>query len=173
MPHIILSQQIYGPKCWTSCVKHLDSGFAGLHWHLCACTQGAHCDLDGRGVKVKDYEQGNFVGPTVITGVKPDMDCYKEEIFGPVLVCLEVSTLSACFGVLCVYVPWSAMQGKDWFPGIPSASRYAAKSHQHTLLEECCWNCGRVEWWWWCCIAVSKQDLGCCFLMQHKIATST
>ena len=56
--------------------------------------QGAQCDLDGRGIKVKDYEQGNFVGPTIITGVKPEMDCYKEEIFGPVLVCMEVSTLS-------------------------------------------------------------------------------
>lgn len=45
---------------------------------------------------MQDYEQGNFVGPTVITGVKPEMDCYKEEIFGPVLVCLEVSSPSAC-----------------------------------------------------------------------------
>ncbi|KAL3150431.1 Methylmalonate-semialdehyde dehydrogenase [acylating], mitochondrial [Trebouxia sp. C0010 RCD-2024] len=58
-----------------------------------ATQQGAQCDLDGRGIKVKDYEQGNFVGPTVITGVKPEMDCYKEEIFGPVLVCMETETL--------------------------------------------------------------------------------
>ena len=52
--------------------------------------QGAACQLDGRGLKVQGYEQGNFVGPTLLTNVKPDMDCYKEEIFGPVLVCLEV-----------------------------------------------------------------------------------
>lgn len=48
--------------------------------------------MDGRGIKVQDYEQGNFVGPTLLTNVKTDMDCYKEEIFGPVLVCLEVCT---------------------------------------------------------------------------------
>ena len=39
------------------------------------------------------YESGNFMGPTLIAGVKPNMDCYSEEIFGPVLVCLEVSSL--------------------------------------------------------------------------------
>lgn len=33
------------------------------------------------------------MGPTIITGVKPHMKCYTEEIFGPVLVCLEVETL--------------------------------------------------------------------------------
>lgn len=46
---------------------------------------------------MKDYEQGNFVGPTLISGVKPEMDCYKEEIFGPVLVCLEVTSSHAMF----------------------------------------------------------------------------
>ncbi|CAB4021443.1 methylmalonate-semialdehyde dehydrogenase [acylating], mitochondrial isoform X2 [Paramuricea clavata] len=32
--------------------------------------EGATIDLDGRGVKVEGYEKGNFVGPTVISGVK-------------------------------------------------------------------------------------------------------
>merc|ERR1712070_397082 len=32
-------------------------------------------------------------GPTVLTGVRPDMTCYKEEIFGPVLLCLTADTL--------------------------------------------------------------------------------
>ena len=44
---------------------------------------------------------GNFVGPTVIADVTPDispsppvlrpglMDCYTEEIFGPVIVCIH------------------------------------------------------------------------------------
>ena len=50
--------------------------------------------LDGRNARVSGYEGGNFVGPTIITGVKPHMDCYKEEIFGPVLVCLDVSAHS-------------------------------------------------------------------------------
>ena len=38
------------------------------------------------------FESGNFLGPSLLSGVKPDMECYKEEIFGPVLVCLEVTT---------------------------------------------------------------------------------
>jgi hypothetical protein len=56
--------------------------------------QGAQCLLDGRGVVVPGYEKGNFVGPTLLAGVQPHMDCYKQEIFGPVLTCLEVS---ACY----------------------------------------------------------------------------
>jgi malonate-semialdehyde dehydrogenase (acetylating)/methylmalonate-semialdehyde dehydrogenase len=58
---------------------------------LPACPlQGARCDLDGRGVAVPGYPDGNFVGPTLLTGVQQHMECYQEEIFGPVLVCLEV-----------------------------------------------------------------------------------
>eukprot|EP00879_Flechtneria_rotunda_P009257 GHRR01009691.1.p1 GENE.GHRR01009691.1~~GHRR01009691.1.p1 ORF type:complete len:410 (+),score=90.79 GHRR01009691.1:305-1534(+) len=55
--------------------------------------QGAECILDGRGVEVRGYEKGNFVGPTILAKVQPHMDCYKQEIFGPVLSCLEVDTL--------------------------------------------------------------------------------
>jgi len=55
--------------------------------------EGATIALDGRGIKVPGFEKGNFVGPTVITGVKPNMKVYTEEIFGPVLVCLEANTL--------------------------------------------------------------------------------
>lgn len=53
-------------------------------------SQGASCWLDGRGVVVPGYEKGNFVGPTLLAHVKPHMDCYKQEIFGPVLSLLEV-----------------------------------------------------------------------------------
>ena len=52
--------------------------------------QGAEVLLDGRGVTVPGHESGNFMGPTLLAGVKPHMECYTEEIFGPVLVCLEV-----------------------------------------------------------------------------------
>ncbi|KAG2418207.1 methylmalonate-semialdehyde dehydrogenase [Aspergillus terreus] len=55
--------------------------------------EGATILLDGRGYKPEKYPNGNFVGPTIITNVTPDMKCYKEEIFGPVLVCLSVDTL--------------------------------------------------------------------------------
>uniref|UniRef100_A0A673AY90 Methylmalonate-semialdehyde/malonate-semialdehyde dehydrogenase [acylating], mitochondrial n=1 Tax=Sphaeramia orbicularis TaxID=375764 RepID=A0A673AY90_9TELE len=55
--------------------------------------EGAKVLLDGRNVKVKGYENGNFVGPTIIGNVTPEMKCYTEEIFGPVLVVLEADTL--------------------------------------------------------------------------------
>lgn len=37
------------------------------------------------------YEKGNFVGPTLLADVKPHMDCYTQEIFGPVLSLLQVT----------------------------------------------------------------------------------
>jgi malonate-semialdehyde dehydrogenase (acetylating)/methylmalonate-semialdehyde dehydrogenase len=62
--------------------------------------EGAKLVLDGRGIKVPGYEKGNFVGPTVLTEVKPNMKCYTEEIFGPVLVCLNVDTLDDAIDVI-------------------------------------------------------------------------
>ncbi|CAN6637222.1 potassium-activated aldehyde dehydrogenase, mitochondrial [Trichomonascus vanleenenianus] len=55
--------------------------------------EGATILLDGRNIKVDGFPDGNFVGPTIITGVKPGMRCYDEEIFGPVLVVVETETL--------------------------------------------------------------------------------
>ncbi|XP_031684832.1 methylmalonate-semialdehyde/malonate-semialdehyde dehydrogenase [acylating], mitochondrial isoform X2 [Oncorhynchus kisutch] len=55
--------------------------------------EGAQLLLDGRNVKVQGYENGNFVGPTIICNVTPQMKCYTEEIFGPVLVVLEAESL--------------------------------------------------------------------------------
>ncbi|KND88241.1 Methylmalonate-semialdehyde dehydrogenase [acylating], mitochondrial [Tolypocladium ophioglossoides CBS 100239] len=56
--------------------------------------EGAEVVLDGRGYRPDGYDRGNFLGPTIIKGVKPHMKCYQEEIFSPVLVCLEVDTLA-------------------------------------------------------------------------------
>jgi malonate-semialdehyde dehydrogenase (acetylating)/methylmalonate-semialdehyde dehydrogenase len=47
--------------------------------------QGARITVDGRGYQVPGFENGFFVGPTVIDQVATDMDVYREEIFGPVL----------------------------------------------------------------------------------------
>ncbi len=55
--------------------------------------EGATILLDGRGYKPAKYPNGNWLAPTIITGVTPSMQCYREEIFGPVLVCLNVDTL--------------------------------------------------------------------------------
>merc|ERR1712061_816595 len=55
--------------------------------------QGASLVLDGRNPTVEGYESGNFVGPTIISDVTTEMDCYKQEIFGPALVILKADTL--------------------------------------------------------------------------------
>jgi malonate-semialdehyde dehydrogenase (acetylating)/methylmalonate-semialdehyde dehydrogenase len=47
--------------------------------------EGAELVVDGRGFSLQGYENGFFVGPTLFDRVKPEMDIYKEEIFGPVL----------------------------------------------------------------------------------------
>jgi len=59
--------------------------------------QGAEILLDGRDCKVEGFESGNFVGPTLIAGVKPHMQAYLQEIFGPVLVCVDVIPPSSSF----------------------------------------------------------------------------
>ncbi|MCD5985111.1 CoA-acylating methylmalonate-semialdehyde dehydrogenase [Pseudomonas sp. CDFA 610] len=55
--------------------------------------EGATLELDGRDISVPGYEGGNFVGPTLFSGVTTDMQIYTQEIFGPVLVVIEVNTL--------------------------------------------------------------------------------
>jgi len=62
--------------------------------------EGAKLVLDGRDIKVPKYEKGNFVGPTVLADVKPNMTCYKEEIFGPVLCVLSVDTLDEAVNLI-------------------------------------------------------------------------
>jgi len=46
---------------------------------------GATLELDGRSPAVPGYEQGNFIGPTIFSGVRPGMAIYDQEVFGPVL----------------------------------------------------------------------------------------
>lgn len=62
--------------------------------------EGAKLVLDGRDLVVKGFEKGNFVGPTILTDVKPTMKCYTEEIFGPVLVCLNADTLDEAVDII-------------------------------------------------------------------------
>ncbi len=54
--------------------------------------EGATLELDGRNPQVAGYAKGNFVGPTVFSGVTPQMTIYREEIFGPVLCVVSVKT---------------------------------------------------------------------------------
>ncbi|SFN70371.1 methylmalonate-semialdehyde dehydrogenase [acylating] [Roseovarius lutimaris] len=47
--------------------------------------QGAKLVVDGRDFNLQGYEDGFFVGPHLFDHVTPEMDIYKQEIFGPVL----------------------------------------------------------------------------------------
>jgi malonate-semialdehyde dehydrogenase (acetylating)/methylmalonate-semialdehyde dehydrogenase len=62
--------------------------------------EGATVLLDGRGLKPDNYPNGNWIGPTIITNVKPHMKCYREEIFGPVLVCLGAPSLDEAISLI-------------------------------------------------------------------------
>ena len=52
--------------------------------------EGATLVVDGRGHKVEGYENGFFTGGTLFDHATTEMRIYKEEIFGPVLVCIRV-----------------------------------------------------------------------------------
>jgi len=54
--------------------------------------QGANLVIDGRDFKMQGYENGYFVGPSLFDNVTPEMDIYKEEIFGPVLSTVRMDT---------------------------------------------------------------------------------
>ncbi|MDX5366824.1 MAG: CoA-acylating methylmalonate-semialdehyde dehydrogenase [Alphaproteobacteria bacterium] len=47
--------------------------------------EGAELLVDGRGFKLQGYEGGYFLGGSLFDRVTPDMESYKQEIFGPVL----------------------------------------------------------------------------------------
>lgn len=54
---------------------------------------GAKIVVDGRDPKVDGYDNGFFVGATLIDNVTANMDSYDAEIFGPVLQVVRVKTM--------------------------------------------------------------------------------
>jgi malonate-semialdehyde dehydrogenase (acetylating)/methylmalonate-semialdehyde dehydrogenase len=61
---------------------------------------GARVARDGRGLVVEGYEGGFFVGPTVVDQVKPDMEVYRDEIFGPVLSVLRAGSVDEAIALI-------------------------------------------------------------------------
>jgi malonate-semialdehyde dehydrogenase (acetylating)/methylmalonate-semialdehyde dehydrogenase len=62
--------------------------------------QGASAVVDGRNCKVAGYEDGFFVGGTLLDHVSPEMVVYQEEIFGPVLCVVRVPDLAAAVALI-------------------------------------------------------------------------
>jgi len=61
--------------------------------------EGGKILLDGRGIQVPGYPDGNFIGSTIIEAT-PGMTCYKEEIFGPVLIIMTANTLDEAIALV-------------------------------------------------------------------------
>ncbi|MDQ7735176.1 CoA-acylating methylmalonate-semialdehyde dehydrogenase [Halomonas sp. SpR1] len=67
-------------------------------------TEGAELVVDGRGFDAasagEDCAEGFWMGGTLFDNVTPDMTIYKEEIFGPVLVCVRVSDIATAIQLI-------------------------------------------------------------------------
>ncbi|MER6050883.1 CoA-acylating methylmalonate-semialdehyde dehydrogenase [Streptomyces sp. BHT-5-2] len=57
-----------------------------------AAAQGADVVIDGTGYTVEGYEAGHWLGVSLLDNVTPEMDAYRDEIFGPVLSVVRVET---------------------------------------------------------------------------------
>lgn len=55
--------------------------------------EGGSVLLDGRNTSIKDYENGNFIQPTILENVPLDGELIKTEIFGPVMSLLHMRTV--------------------------------------------------------------------------------
>ena len=62
--------------------------------------EGAKLVLDGRDVRVDGHDEGFYVGPTLFDEVRPHMEIYKQEIFGPVLIVLRVADIDEAIGMI-------------------------------------------------------------------------
>lgn len=88
--------------------------------------EGAQLLVDGRNYQVEGLPDGNWVGPTVFSGVTPDMNIYKTEVFGPVLSITEVDSLEDAL-TLVNNNPYG--NGTSIF----TASGAAARKYQHEV----------------------------------------
>ncbi|MET9293990.1 CoA-acylating methylmalonate-semialdehyde dehydrogenase [Streptomyces sp. NPDC003077] len=69
--------------------EHRDKVASYVHG---AAAQGARVVLDGTGYTVDGYEDGHWIGVSLLDGVTPEMDAYRDEIFGPVLSVVRVDS---------------------------------------------------------------------------------
>lgn len=61
---------------------------------------GAEVVVDGRGISLQGYENGFFVGGTLIDKVTKDMSVYRDEIFGPVLSVVRAKSYEEAKGLV-------------------------------------------------------------------------
>ncbi|MGI5489989.1 CoA-acylating methylmalonate-semialdehyde dehydrogenase [Microtetraspora malaysiensis] len=85
---------------------------------------GAELVVDGRELDVQGG--GFFIGPTLFDHVTPEMDVYRDEIFGPVLVVVRVNSLEEAIDLI---------NDSDWANGtaIFTAGGQAARLFQRSV----------------------------------------
>ena len=64
-----------------------------------AVDEGSELVVDGRGFSLQGYEEGYFLGPTLLDRVTPEMKSYQEEIFGPVLQMVRADSFETAVGL--------------------------------------------------------------------------
>jgi malonate-semialdehyde dehydrogenase (acetylating)/methylmalonate-semialdehyde dehydrogenase len=62
--------------------------------------EGCSLLLDGRGLKPQGFENGFFVGPTVLDNVKPGSNTFATEIFGPVMGLMYADSLDDAINIV-------------------------------------------------------------------------
>mmetsp|Transcript_103693 Transcript_103693/g.143436 ORF Transcript_103693/g.143436 Transcript_103693/m.143436 type:complete len:313 (+) Transcript_103693:512-1450(+) len=82
--------------------------------------------LDGRNPHVEGYPNGNWVGPTIIDNVKPGMDCYDEEIFGPVMCIVRADNAKHAIDIV---------NGNEWGNG---AAIFTKNGHTARMFQNQC-----------------------------------
>ena len=82
-------------------VQHVDAARERVVQSVASgAAQGATVVVDGRGLEVDGHEAGFFVGPSLLDHVTPEMDAYREEIFGPVLAVVRAGTVDEAIAVI-------------------------------------------------------------------------
>ena len=71
-----------------------------MKWIDRGVEEGAELVVDGRPFVHPEHPDGFFLGVTLFDNVKPGMDIYNEEIFGPVLGLVRVDTYDEAVGLL-------------------------------------------------------------------------
>jgi malonate-semialdehyde dehydrogenase (acetylating)/methylmalonate-semialdehyde dehydrogenase len=61
---------------------------------------GATLVVDGRDLVVEGHENGFFVGPSLFDRVSTEMDIYRDEIFGPVVVVLRADSFDEAINLI-------------------------------------------------------------------------
>src|SRR5699024_3359395 len=61
--------------------------------------EGANIVVDGRNPQVENID-GFYIGATLIDNVNPDMDIYKEEVYGPARTVVSTDTLDEAIDLI-------------------------------------------------------------------------